>query len=209
MAFSLFPREVKFFELFQKQHGLILQAAKRLEAVFGPREEAVGACREINRLEEEANALLRDIFLQMSRAFITPLDREDIHGLVLAQEDVINAIRLASTRVGVYSFEHAPASARELARDLGSQLASLGAALPVLDRPGQVEAVLQAMRQAGARSSAFLLVAVGELYDQPVSSPEAVLGIVKSTQIIDRLEQALEKAEALAKVIERISVKYV
>lgn len=209
MAFSLFPREVKFFELFQKQHALVLEAAGHLEAVFGEREGAVQACRNINRLEEEANALLLDIFLQMSHAFITPLDREDIHSLVLAQEDVVDAVRLVSTRVGVYSFSHIPASARDLARDLKAQVSELGATLPLLDRRQQVETHLHAVRKAGAESEALLLVAVGELYEKPMHAPADVLDVVKWTQVIDRLEQALEKVEVLAKVIERISVKYV
>ncbi|OGV75214.1 MAG: hypothetical protein A3K19_04000 [Lentisphaerae bacterium RIFOXYB12_FULL_65_16] len=208
MAFSLFPREVKFFELFQKQHALILDAAGQLDAVFGSRAAAVNACRTINRLEEEANILLLDIFLQMSRAFITPLDREDIHGLVLAQEDVMNAIRLVAARAGGYTFSTVPASAGELARDLKAQMANLGATLPLLDRRQQVETHLQAVRKAGAESAALLLVATGELYEKPLNSPADVLEIVKWTAVIDRLEQALEKVEALAKVIERISVKY-
>ena len=208
MAFSLFPREVKFFELFQKQHALILDAAGQLDAVFGSRAAAVNACRTINRLEEEANILLLDIFLQMSRAFITPLDREDIHGLVLAQEDVMNAIRLVAARAGGYTFSTVPASAGELARDLKAQMANLGATLPLLDRRQQVETHLQAVRKAGAESAALLLVARGELYEKPLNSPADVLEIVKWTAVIDRLEQALEKVEALAKVIERISVKY-
>lgn len=209
MAFSLFPREVKFFEMFQKQHALVLEAAGHLETVFGKREDAVSACRTINRLEEEANALLLDVFLQMSHAFITPLDREDIHSLVLAQEEVMNAIRLVSARVGVYSFHQVPASAQDLARDLKAQVASLGATLPLLDKRQQVETHLQAVRKAGAESAALLLVAVGEMYEKSMSTPADVLNVVKWTQVFDRLEQALEKAEALAKVIERISVKYV
>jgi uncharacterized protein Yka (UPF0111/DUF47 family) len=209
MAFSLFPREVKFFELFQKQHALVLSAAGYLETVFGPRDEAVKACGAINVLEEEANALLLQVFLQMSHAFITPLDREDIHTLVLAQEDVMNSIRLVSTRVGVYSFNQVPAGAQDLARDLKAQVASLGATLPLLDRRQQVETHLQAVRKAGVESAALLLVVVGELYERPMNTPADVLDVVKWTQVIDRLEQALEKVEALAKVIERISVKYV
>jgi uncharacterized protein Yka (UPF0111/DUF47 family) len=209
MAFSLFPREVKFFELFQQQHALVLAAAGHLETVFGPREEAVKACGAINGLEEEANALLLQVFMQMSHAFITPLDREDIHTLVLAQEDVMNAIRLVSARVGVYSFSHVPAGAQDLARDLKAQVASLGATLPLLDRRQQVETHLQAVRKAGVESAALLLVVVGELYERPMNTPADVLDVVKWTQVMDRLEQALVKVEALAKVIERISVKYV
>jgi uncharacterized protein Yka (UPF0111/DUF47 family) len=209
MAFSLFPREVKFFELFQKQHALVLDAAGHLEMVFGKREATVDACRAINRLEEEANGLLLDIFLQMSHAFITPLDREDIHALVLAQEDVMNAIRFVSTRVGLYSAGQAVGSAQELARDFKAQLTHLGATLPLLDRRQQVETHLQTVRKAGAESAALLLVAMGELYERSVSTPADVLDVVKGTQVIDRLEQALERVEALAKVIERISVKYV
>jgi uncharacterized protein Yka (UPF0111/DUF47 family) len=209
MAFSLFPREVKFFEMFQKQLALSLDAAAHLENVFGKREESVCACRAINGLEEEANAALRDIFLQMSLAFITPLDREDIHELALAQEDVMNAIRLVSTRVGLYSFGVVPSSMQDLVHDLKSQLVSLGVALPLLNRRRQVEIHLQAMRKTSAESAALLLVAVGELYERPMNSPADVLEIVKWTQIIDRFEQALEKVEILAKVMERISVKYV
>lgn len=208
MSFSLFPREVKFFELFQKQHALILDAVGHLENVFGKREELVTACRAINVLEEEADVVLRDIFLQMSLVFITPLDREDIHELALSQEDVMNAIRLVSTRVGIYSFDAVPSSTQELVRDLRAQMVSLGATLPLLEKRKQVEPHLQAVRKSGAESAMLLLVIVGELYEKPMNVPADVLEIVKWTQIIDRLEQALVKVETLAQTIERISVKY-
>ena len=48
--------------------------------------ESEGHLKQINILEEEADKLNRKITWHLSQTFITPIDREDIHAINLAQE---------------------------------------------------------------------------------------------------------------------------
>ena len=97
MRFSLFPKTVKFYDLFAKQSAKTLEAASLLSEIFSDFSDCSDKCAKINAAEAEGNAIFREIAAQLSLTFITPIDKEDIHEINLIQEDVLNLIKAIST----------------------------------------------------------------------------------------------------------------
>ncbi|HNX20452.1 MAG TPA: DUF47 family protein, partial [Acidobacteriota bacterium] len=104
MAFSLFPRSVKFFDLFLDQHQNLQAAASRLAELFDDIENKTVICDDIAALEVKGNAMEREISKQLSATFLTPIDREDIFYINRYQESTLNLIKGVARRIGLYNF---------------------------------------------------------------------------------------------------------
>jgi len=77
-------------------------------------------CEKIKQLEIQGNLISREISTELSQTFITPLDREDIHAFNMAQEDLLNAIRAISSRIGLYRFDSPERTAVALVENIDS-----------------------------------------------------------------------------------------
>jgi uncharacterized protein Yka (UPF0111/DUF47 family) len=207
MSISFFPRIVKFFELFEKQSSLVKEAAVVLDSIFKDFRDVAAKCDRIYQLETEGDALAREISAQLSLTFITPLDREDIHAINMAQEDVLNMIRAIASRIGLYQFDRLEPAAVDLVENLRTVVEETENMLSKLSNKKEVEAHSKTVNKIKNESELHLLLALGVLYESDPAETGRLLHVIKWTQIYDRIEQALDKAEVLANVIEGVSIK--
>lgn len=207
MSISFFPKIVKFFDLFEKQSGMVKDAADVLNSIFQDFTDVPAKCERINQLEAEGDGISREISTQLALTFITPLDREDIHAINMAQEDVLNMIKAISSRIGLYRFQTLERAAVDLVENLRLITAETEDMILKLSSKKAVEEHSRAVNKIKSESELHLLVALGELYESGPSSPERLLYIMMWTQIYDRIEQALDKAEVLSNIIEGVSIK--
>jgi uncharacterized protein Yka (UPF0111/DUF47 family) len=205
MAF--FPRTVKFFDLFDQQNQLLKEASLILESIFRDFTDVPAKCQSIHQLEARGDAISREISSQLSATFITPLDREDIHQINIAQEEVINMLKATASRVGMYRFKHIDRTAVELVENVRIIIEETEQMLRGLRNSCKVEQHAKTVIRIKNESELHLLVALGELYESAAGSREALLDVIKWTQIYDRIEQSLERSEVLAITIERVSIK--
>ncbi len=208
MNISFFPRVLKFFDLFEKQSSLVKDAALTLAELCSDFKEVSARCHKINQLEAEGDGLSREISSQLSLTFITPLDREDIHAINMGLEDVLNLIKAIASRIGLYQFTTAvePAAA-DLSVSLQVIIEEIDRMIRNLSSRNEVQEHSRTVHRIKNESELHLLLALGSLYESRPSSSEELLHVIMWTQIYDRIEQALEKAEALANIIEGISIK--
>jgi hypothetical protein len=207
VSISFFPRIVKFFDLFEKQGGLVKDAAVVLDSIFKDFRDVPAKCKRINLRETEGDSLSREISSQLSLAFITPLDREDIHAINMAQEDVLNMIRAIASRIGLYQFETLEPAAVDLVENLRMVVEETEKMLGKLSSKKEVEEHSKTVTKIKNESELQLLLALGVLYESDPAETGRLLHVIKWTQIYDRIEQALDKAEVLANIIEGVSIK--
>ena len=92
MKWRLIPREEAFFDSFVAMATEIRSAATLFEEMVAPERPLAERAARINDLEHRCDALTRDVLQRLHRTFVTPIDREDIHALALALDDVMDAI---------------------------------------------------------------------------------------------------------------------
>ncbi|WP_312798447.1 DUF47 domain-containing protein [Tianweitania sp.] len=103
----LLPREDRFFDLFAAHSQTLILGAKSLDAMLSG-VDVDHHCAEIMRLEDEADAITRDVLEATRKSFITPFDRNDIKDLIQSMDDAIDTMRKTVKTVTLFeqrSFE--------------------------------------------------------------------------------------------------------
>ncbi|QLA19035.1 DUF47 domain-containing protein [Desulfolutivibrio sulfoxidireducens] len=207
MGFSFFPRSVKFFKLFQEQNNKLIKAAGHLCGLFEDTADTEELCKQVNIIESEGNIISRTIARELSLTFITPIDREDIHDINVAQEDILNAIKAVSTRLEVYEPARVRYPAKRLVLNIQGMVEASGAMLERLSANTKADKHMENIRWLKYESETLLLVGIGELYDCERHDYESILEIVKWSHIYDRIESAVDRLDALGDILEGVMLK--
>lgn len=178
-----------------------------LHDLFADYTDVAGKCSKIISNEYAGNDLSKEISKQLSMTFITPIDREDIHSINTAQENVLNSIRTISTRIGLYHFTGVTPGSIELVSKLKSMTGTISIMLDHLSVRKGVEEQAEKVREIKMEADMLLLVVMGEIYERRTETPGDLLEIIKWSHIYDRIEDTINHTEALANVIEGITLK--
>jgi uncharacterized protein Yka (UPF0111/DUF47 family) len=208
MAFSLFPKEIKFFELFSEQHRKISEAAVLLHEISSGASDLSAKCAEIDEIEKEGNFIFRAISRKLSLTFITSIDRGDIHNLNVAQEDALNAVRAIVFRMGLYEISEYPEDMRTLISNVRRLTEEAGKMLNCMKMKDDGDEEIRAAARIKMESDHLIMTAMRSLYQQKNPDQEQLLAMMQWTQLYDRIEDALGRLERLVHVIEGIMLKY-
>src|SRR5690554_2814719 len=122
MAFSindivqfLTPKDKKFFPLFEEATNNLVELASALnEAVNAPKGERDTYFKKIDQLEVEIDKIAHKTNIELSKNFLTPFDREDIHSLIKSIDDVTDFLHGSASRMKMYQVEKISKSIRKL-----------------------------------------------------------------------------------------------
>ena len=92
MAFTLFPKEEKFFLMFEKQADLILRGGIMLNKAMQDSQYDESLVNKLFTLSKECDDLTLSIIQKNQETFITPFDREDIQQFANAADDIVDSI---------------------------------------------------------------------------------------------------------------------
>lgn len=208
MGFSLFPKTYKFYEMFELQHQKIIEAIELLNDIFNNPEETSRKSKEITLIEMEGNRISREITKLLSMTFITPIDREDIHEVNVAQEALLNTIKGIANRVNMYSVCSFSDSSKELIENFKMIIDEHTHILKSMIKKKDPGESVRRVKKLKEDSDAILMRGIQEIYNLKVNDEHIVLEIIKWTQIYDRIEKAIVRADNLANILEGICLKY-
>src|SRR5262245_58170973 len=115
MRFSLIPREMKFFDLFDDVAATITRAAAKFLDMLTVFDNLPGRGLELKREEETGDRLVEKILHALDQTFITPFDREDIHNLATRLDDVLDNLEETAHRFEVFNIGKPTRAAIQLA----------------------------------------------------------------------------------------------
>jgi uncharacterized protein len=104
----LLPREGNFFELFNSHGELIAQGARAFLAMVHAYPDMVSRERhaaEVIAAEHAADKITAEVHRLLHRTFITPLDRDQIHRLINAMDDVLDLLQDSSEVMSLYDLQ--------------------------------------------------------------------------------------------------------
>jgi uncharacterized protein len=205
MQLRLIPRETAFFELFERASDNLMVAARLLVETVDKFDALSENAQRMERLEHEGDQITHDILARLHRSFITPIDREDIHLLASALDDVMDFIEATTERFVICKVSQPNSHASALARVILNQVEQIHQIMPQLRRLRE-DNVLQhciEINRLENEGDRLLRGAVAELF----TSPDNLLELIKWREIYDLLETATDKSEDVANVIEAIVLK--
>ena len=204
MAFRLIPREARFFDDFVAMAEQIRLAATMLEEMLAPERPIWDKADQIKEVEHKCDFLTHEIIQRLHRTFVTPLDREDIHTLARSLDDVMDAIDASASVVRLYSIERVRPDARELARIIKSSADEMVKALKALERRKGVAEPAVEINRLENEADRVHQAAVRLLFQEERDPIE----IMKWKEILDFLEDATDRCEDVANVVEGVIVKH-
>jgi len=116
MRFSLIPRELKFFDMFDEAAGTITRAAAKFLDLLTVYDNVHQRCTDIKHEERKCDEIVERIIQALDRSFITPFDREDIHTLATSLDDILDNLEETAHRFNVFRIDRPTEAAVGMAR---------------------------------------------------------------------------------------------
>lgn len=202
--FRLIPREEKFFDDFISLADRIVTGATLLERMFASDPPAWDVALQIKQVESECDSLTHQIIQRLNRTFVTPIDREDIHGLAKSLDDVMDAIDAAANVARRYRIATMRYGARELASLIWQSTMQVKVAVEALERRN-------AVHERGVEVNR-LENAADDVHDEALrrlfEEERDAITVIKWKEMLDLLEEATDRCEDVANVLETIVVKH-
>jgi len=162
--------------------------------------------KKIHQLETEADVLTRDIFSELNRTFITPLDREDMQRIASKIDDVIDFMDGIAARVYSYKITSSPPYCKEMAVELVKATKEVKYMISKLRRIKDPKDMIQ-----HCRNTSDIEHVVDDLYREAIrelfESNDAIK-IIKLKDIYETMETASDRCVDVSDVIEDIVLKY-
>lgn len=204
----LVPKDKKFLPLFeQASANLILLAETLHEAINVPKTEREEYFRKIEELEAKIEEITHTTHLELSRNFITPFDREDIHSLIKAIDNVADYMHGAASRMRLYQVEKITKSIRKLTEINLEACQLIGVAIGELKDLENHKKIIDACKKINKLESKADTVfdkAVADIFENETDAKN----IIKYKEVLSALESASDKCKSVANVLEQISVKH-
>jgi predicted phosphate transport protein (TIGR00153 family) len=111
----LLPKEGRFFDLFNAHAEQVVRAAHELSALMQDYENREPHARAIDEAEHAADRITAETIRLLHKTFITPIDRDHIHQLVNAMDDICDLIQDTTETLTLYDIKRITPEAARLA----------------------------------------------------------------------------------------------
>jgi uncharacterized protein len=204
--FSLMPREKVFFDLFAKSAANGHEAAKALSGMLADFTDVPEKVQHLKDLEHAGDQITHEIFDHLSKTFITPLDREDIHEIASELDNISDLADSAACRISLYRIERPTEDIKLLAGCLVRATGSLVEAFKLLEDLKRSEEILRHCIDVHTQENEADRInhhALAALFQNHTDAAE----IIKWKDLYHIVETATDVCEDVANVIHNVVVK--
>jgi predicted phosphate transport protein (TIGR00153 family) len=203
---KLFPKEIDFFEIFDRASLNITKAATLLVDLMEHFDNLDSRAKEIYEVEQEGDILTHEIMKKLNKTFITPIDREDLYALASRLDDILDLIWGAVDRLVVFKVRESTKEAISMSKDLLTTTEAIHKAIRKLKEKNyaHVQEYCIEINRLENRVDRDFRDALGRLFDE-VKDP---ILIIKWKEIYEHLEDSSDRCEDVANVLEAIVLKY-
>jgi predicted phosphate transport protein (TIGR00153 family) len=204
----LLPRPYQFFTLLE---GL----ADKIEAcatVFGElrqaanREQIEAVAARLKPIETEADAICQQLYHEIDRTFVTPIDREDLAHLAKALDNVVDSMEHTAAFASLYRFDTLTEPMRDLVRITVSAAREIALAAHQLRKfadPESVKGPTIAVHRLENEADSVYRKATADLFSDGIAAIE----LVRQKDMLFSLEEGVDQCEDAMDVIRSVMVK--
>ncbi|MGH9947621.1 MAG: DUF47 domain-containing protein [Pyrinomonadaceae bacterium] len=205
MAFSFLPREDEYFEMFSQMTEKIQEAAKILvEMMDDKNPDFQSYTKRVKDVEHACDEITHKITTKLNKSFVTPFDREDIYTLTVALDDVCDYIDAGARALRMYNIREFNDSSRVLAKLIQKLSVEMHSAVGLLKKPNGMNAHIVEIHRLENEADEAYFLAIEELFKSPTDAIE----VIKLKELYEILENATDRCESVANIIESIVLKH-
>jgi len=203
------PKDRVFFTLFESaSSNLELIAAKLVECVnesdFNKRAVVIKAMED---LEHQNDLLTHQIFIELGQNFITPFDREDIHSLATALDDIADFIYSTGKKINMYRIDPSDQAIQKMADAIKQSVLAVNSAVSGLRDLKNTQHIMSCIIKINSienQADDIFDLSIENLFE----NENDIKTLIKKREIYKLMEIVTDKCEDAGNVMESIIVKY-
>ncbi len=202
----LIPQDKIFFDLFDRLAAVVVLASYRLVDLVDDFSDVKSKVDALERLEHDGDKITHEIYENLNRTFITPLDPEEISKLASALDDILDYIEGTAQRMHNYGITETDTFMVELAKLIQLSVVELEEAVKgirTMKNPHQIEHRCIEVNRLENLADDILAHAISDLFKTQDS-----IAIIKRKDVYEYLEIATDKCEDAANVLSDIAIRH-
>lgn len=200
-------RDKIFWDAFTGHAQRSVKASDLLVEMLEHPERAEALAQQVGNLEHEGDKITHDTVLALHQTWITPLDREEIHGLISKLDDVLDFIEAASDRISLYKITVVRPEAIDLAKVLQLSCQEIEKAMTLIQNMKDVQPLLDLCMHINRHehdADQIFRRGIARLFDEKTDPLE----VLKWRDVFEAIETATDRAEDVANIIEGIVLEH-
>lgn len=204
----LVPKENKFIPLLKEASSNLVEVSVHLdELVNVAKKEREELFEKLTLLDDESERITRNINLELSRNFLTPFDREDIHALNIAMNDVVDYLNDAANRMIFYQVDDVTKSIKKLTVVNVDACKLIHKGIDCLagnKKLTHINVICKKIHDLEVKADKIHDKSIAEIFEKETD----VKTIIKYKEVLSALETATDKCKSVSNILESIMVKY-
>ncbi len=200
------PKDRGFLDLFIRASANIVDAVVLFHDILADPRDLKTKVERLKEFEHAGDRLTHSTLDRLNRAFITPFDREDIHALITHLDDILDAVDAASQRLVLYRITEMPEALKSMSEVLVASAKEVQKAVLALHDPryhADARAHCVEINRLEDEADAVHRRALAQLFAECTDAVE----IIKLKELYQLIEEATDRCEDVANVIESIIIK--
>ncbi len=203
----LLPRETSFFDFFERHATKTVDGAKEFLALACGKTDVEVAAKRIKQIEHETDVITHHCVEALHKTFITPLERDDIHRLITRMDDIMDYVEAAAERLALYELTNMTPELQALAEVLLRSTEEVVRAVKGLRDMKHADAVIKScidINRMENEADLILREAVAKLFKEEKDP----ITVIKWKEIYENLENATDRCEDVANIIEGVVLEH-
>jgi len=197
----------EFFDLLEQHAAHTREAAQLLHGMVHDGVDPEQQNERVKHAEHQGDEVTHTVIERLHQTFITPIDRDDLHRLISRMDDVLDLIYASSERLWLYGIRQSEPEARDLTDVLVKACEEMQGAVRGLrdlrDRQRLIGHCTEINRLEN-EGDQLLRRAVARLFHESTDP----IHVIKWKEIYENLENAIDRCEDVANVIEGVALEY-
>jgi len=203
------PKDRVFYDLFEKVAGNVATMGSKLKDVVAETDfdKRASLITQLEDLEHDNDELTHRIFTELGRNFITPFDREDIHYLATALDDIADYIYASAKKINFYRVDPRDSGFQKLADMIEQSAIQVKNAVSELRDMKNMRMMTEALVKINSienQADDIFDMSIERLFATEADAKE----VIKKREIYQVMEIVTDKCEDASNVIESIIIKY-
>ena len=201
------PKETSFFDFFEQHAALTVEGTKEFLSLVTTGANIETKAKRVSDIEHETDVITHRCVEALHKTFITPIDRDNIHRLITRMDDVMDFVEAAAERIALYELTVMTADVRDLADVLVRAAQQVELAIKGLRNLKDPQSILKQcidINRLENESDQILRRAVAKLFKEEKDP----IVVIKWKEIYENLENAADRCEDVANIIEGVILEH-